>query len=147
MINQNVDSGTPAIIDLTGQLNLDEKRGVTVDRLIIDMVSVDIAFDGVEALSQMDIGIGVGEDDAFNVNALPDPNSRDDRPAMGWMWRTRVMQVTGATWVKRAVFRGDMKSSRKLNGGVLYLHGIQGDIIATATNRLIGIIRTHYLLP
>jgi len=149
VVSQNVNPATPAVIDLMAQLNLDERRGITADRLIIRLWFSDVAAAAQAGISTLDLGIGVSSNEAFalGITALPNPNTRDDRPALGWMFRTRVLMVE--TTVNRLVteLKEDIRASRRINSGTLTLVAEQLDIVGAVTVRMAGIVRTHYLLP
>ncbi len=111
-------------------------------RLIANDIDVNVT-----TQTQGSFGIGVTSLEAFSANALPDPQTASEQPARGWLWRESVVGSyerkagVAAMWTfPEMVF--DMRSSRRVDRGVCYLNGFQGNVSNTASSwRLVGLIR------
>jgi len=102
----------------------------------------------VSSTQAVDLGIGVSAPEAFIANVLPDPNQDLESPARGWLWTDRLLtsfsnsSTFGIELYERAEVRFDIRSSRKVDKGVLYLNGLSSNIDnSPMTTRLTGRIR------
>jgi len=129
-------------------LNLTASDTITTMRIIgkLKLILADIDTN-ITTQVQADFGIGVTSTEAFTSNALPDPQTPSEQPARGWLWRDSVVgsyeRASGvsATWDFPEI-RFDMRSSRRVDRGVCYLNGFQGNVTNTASSwRLVGLIR------
>ena len=96
----------------------------------------------------VNLGIGVASVEAFTANVLPDPSSPSESPPRGWLWVDELVQLysNSATFgVEVYSFpevRFDIRSSRKVDRGVLFLNGRSISLGNTGESvRLVGRIR------
>ena len=144
-------SGGSDNVDLFPGLSRDERRGITVVRLLIDLQVSPLVLDGVNAQQLAMMGIGVSSFEAFAVaGALPDPNQETDRPPRGWLWRSvlKVAHVPDAL-VMPVRAQADVRAKRRVDDGVLFLRIINVDRTGVTPFEIAvdGLIRVLYLLP
>jgi len=100
----------------------------------------------VDNISVVDLGIGVTSQEAFAAQVLPDPHA-NEQPPRGWLWKDRSAAVYGnnsgtiESW-NYPVMRFDIRSSRKVDRGILFLNGRSAFTVGVAFSwRLVGHIR------
>ena len=129
----------------------------TVDTLtVVRMVGGFQAFmasdSEVETFQIIDCGIGVASLEAFNVGvaALPDVDVSTDYPPRGWLYRARrvggqalpTAATPTAMWRMDATFNFDVRSMRKIDKGVLYMHVLSTNLDGSGgTMKLVGLVR------
>ena len=102
----------------------------------------------VDALSIVDLGIGVSSVEAFAQGAasLPDPTTETEYPPRGWLYvdTKPVWQQAESTGVinHAAQFKFDLGAMRKIDKGRLFLTMEQNDILVGGSMRVIGRVRT-----
>ena len=143
-------SGGSDTEDLFPALSRDERRGITVVRMLIDLAVTPETLSGVVASQISFMGIGVASFEAFGVDAVPDPDVETDRPARGWLWRTSLVVLDDPdTIVQPMRVQADVRSKRRVDDGVLFLRMINTDRtgITPFSIQVTGIVRVLYLLP
>jgi len=149
LINEAATSGFGDEVDLVGDLSQQDRRGITVVRLVIDLSILPTITSGVIGSQIFDLGIGVASEDAFVAGALPDVNVATDRPPRGWLWKTRVVVTDDTTTTMNPVrVMGDIRAKRRVDAGILFLRTLNTNLSGTAfAVNMAGLIRTVYLLP
>ena len=110
-------------------------------RVAVYQQNIDGAGSGVNAV---DMAIGLGAEEAFNANVLPDPQVQAEYPTLGWLWKDRLWVVRSEPGLPQAFMSTwfDVGAQRKVDKGVLYLVAFNNLIEATGvTVRFSGIIR------
>ena len=113
-------------------INAPASDTITVTRIIGDFMVVTGALNESEFGSHMDVGIGVINQEAFDLGTgvgIPNPTVEDSTPPRGWLYANRkpIMQSipSGATpaamWRVNAHFKFDLRGQRKVDKGVLYM--------------------------
>ena len=149
VLADDVALGAQVAVDMTPALTADEGKGMTVTRVIavLDMISTTVA--GAWGVQRVTFGMGVIDRDAFGVGAFPDPNTQDDEPAGGWLYRSScavAQNGTGAQVIYSCRF--DTRAQRKMGNGQLALIWNNDAILGTAfTVRVLGLTRSLMLLP
>ena len=140
-------------INLTTQVIDPEKRGYTLVRMIMDIYLFASPPGTVSGRQLMSLGVAVVSDDAFASGAagLPDPDSEEDYPVGGWVWRTRLPvfdETLGAGIVQPVHIEKDLRAMRKLDRSTLALL-VRNDVGegTTFAVQIIGLTRTLYKLP
>ena len=149
LFDSTVLSGGAASPTLMVGLTRDESRGLTITRMIGELSFASNTIAGAFGNQIIDIGIAILDRDAIAASAHPDPNSVEDEPPSGWLYRNRIrVGQNGAGAPTIYVVRFDMRAQRKLNGGQVEL--ILQSTTSTGTAFTVdfsGIIRTLVLLP
>ena len=96
----------------------------------------------------VNLGIGVSAEEAFTANVLPDPVTPGESPARGWLWVDQLVilysnsATFGVETYRYPEVKFDIRSSRKVDRGTLYLNGRSETLGNTAESvRLVGRIR------
>ncbi len=135
--------------DLMPALSQDERRGLTIVRLLIDLAVTPSPTNGVVGTQTSLMGIGVASFEAFGAGVVPDSNVETDRPARGWLWRSSLVILDDADNVVPSMrVQADVRAKRRVDDGVPFLNMVNQDRTGTAfTIRVTGIVRVLYLLP
>ena len=99
---------------------------------------------------EIDIGIGLVEQDAFAVSEVPEPAVALDAPIRGWLWRDKLLSFSGTTTSLTIAteVRLDLHGQRKLGTGELVMIWDSSQVSGTSHDTtLIGIIRTLWKMP
>jgi len=126
---------------LDNNLTIQELRGVTLIRTIIDLQVMTTTEGGVEGISSIFAGIGVSSREAFaaGTGALPSPDVNTDKPTLGWVWRSPGVQPR---------WQVDIRAARVLNNGRLYLVMQNTNIAGTGFSiQIVGMIRCFVKAP
>ncbi len=105
---------------------------ITVTRIIGDFMVFAGALDENELSANVDCGIGVINQEAFDLGTgvgVPNPTVEDSTPPRGWLYASRQLALqtlpTGGTptgvWRQNAHFKFDLRGQRKVDKGVLYM--------------------------
>ena len=128
-----------------------EKRGCTVVRVIPHLYIMPATVGVVSGVQAVSLGIGLVSDDAFAAGVFPEPNSDDDFPVSGWMYRDTfaVKDETLATGpIPPIELYRDLRVQRKLDRSSMCLMMINQGIEGSTFNvMLIGVVRVLYKLP
>ncbi len=129
---------------------------LTVTRIIGDFKATFAAADEDEARLAVDCGIGVINQEAFDLGTgvgIPNPTVEDSTPPRGWLYAARQMVLQalppGATpaamWRETAHFHFDLRGQRKVDKGVLYMW-LEQNVSSGAgqTLSVVGRIRTLF---
>ena len=148
LINRATSSGTQDTpIDLLVDFPATDVK--TVTRLIGDIAFFpddrNAAIDGV---MQIDLGIGVGSQEAFTALVVPDPNVQAEYPTIGWLYiTTRVVIFNNSSGTTERLIvpeiHFDVGANRKVDKGILYL--VWNNTVADATGftvRAVGRVRS-----
>ena len=141
-----VDSVAMTAVNLLA--NMTASDTITTMRIVgrLRLCRDNLATD-VENVTHGAFGIGVAALEAFTANVLPDPEAQEDAPARGWLWRDCAIgcyakQANQSPALDFPEYRFDIRSSRKVDRGVLYFNGRQSFIGGVAqTWRINGLIR------
>jgi len=149
LLDDTTPSGVQSRFNLMSALDIDERQGITIVRQLITLTIMPSPTNGVVGVQRCDMGIGLVSADAFTAAVMPDPDDATDRPVGGWLWRTRLGILDDSTQVPvPGLVNVDSRAKRRMSGGELSLivnnSGAQGTAF---TIRIVGIIRTLYLLP
>ena len=93
------------------------------------------------------MGIGIASQDAFAAGVFPDPDTQQDEPQRGWIWRDDYL-VQDSTNTLPPILRVsfDLHSQRKIDRGELYYVVDNNLVVGTAFNiRVKGLIRQLFL--
>ena len=101
-----------------------------------------------DTVQQIDVGIGVGSQEAFTAGVVPDPNVQADYPTIGWLYiTTKMMVINNSSGTLEGFhfpeWHFDVGANRKVDKGVLYLavHNTGADG-GGAQIRIIGRVRS-----
>ena len=149
LVNVSIADGARNVVDLMGGLTADETRHWTLIRTIFDLYMGSNTVAGAWGTLIADIGIGVASREAFEAVILADPDVVDDRPARGWIYRTRcAVTQNGVGHLLYQRCTGDMRVGRRIDDGVLFLHSAVNLLTGTTfTVQQFGIVRALWLLP
>ena len=152
--NQLGTTSSMIAVDLLVNLNQDAHTVVTVTRMLIDLVIYpDGMVNAVSGGQNTDLGIAVLSNEAQAAGAIPEPSNSADIPALGWMWRARMVTLnqqdsgTAEMW-KFPHLQLDLRAQRIVRRGqTLRLMGDNAVSSGTGfTCRIAGMIRTLVLL-
>ena len=111
VFNQILPESTNTAISLSTNILDDEKKGMTVIRMLIDLQFFALSVNTKALLSG---GIYIVESDALAVLALSDPSHADEQP--GWTWRWSTVLSSDSTSISRQHVTADVHSMRKFPG-------------------------------
>ena len=143
-INETVTLADQTVVQLDNLLLPEFKKGVTLVRLILELVCVAIT---AGAGSRLHAGITIVTQDAFAALAIPEPGDSGDE--VSWLWRqigkpvftSVVNDSSQSVTVSR-----DLKSKRRYPGEDYNLTLVMDAVGASSVN-VDGLIRLYYLLP
>ena len=151
MLNQTLADNSQDIQGLMVNVSDPEKRGCTLIRTLVHVQYLATAPGTVSGVNLVHYGIALVSDDAFAASIVPDSESGDDFPVLGWVFRdtTTVVDETLATGPIAPVdVRLDLKSARKLDRSSLVWIAKsvsrEGTVFAVQQT---GIVRCLYKLP
>ncbi len=129
--------------------NLTAADTITAMRIVGHLKVIPESLDTNVVFQQaVDLGIGVSSVESFAANVLPDPNSPSESPPRGWLWTDRMVclysnsATFGIELYSIPEVRFDIRASRKVDRGNLFLNGASITLGNTAENvRLVGRIR------
>ncbi len=113
IINLGIAASASVFTDLLGGVAEDEKKGLTVTRVIYEWTVRPLTVDVSGAV--IAFGMGVFNDDAIAAFSLPDPADAGDE--FSWyMWSARNEITTSVLndFAQARTFRGDFRAQRKL---------------------------------
>ncbi len=142
---------TQVIDDLLETLSPNDT--ITAVRLVIRLHCVPQNLsDNIDGGTRIDFGIGVAALEAFNANAIPDPDVAGDVPARGWLWRSTMIAVANSVTGPPAhdvyfgtTLEADVRAMRKVDRGKLYLVMRSGPTVVSGSylpTAVIGLVRT-----
>jgi len=151
LVDTTVSNNGQTQLSLTGDLEANEKRGLTLARTIIHLFGLPAAIGIADGVQTMDLGIGVIEPDAAVAGALPDVDDAGDQPGRGWVWRDRIIMVDetpAENFYIPIELKYDIRSMRVLYHNTLLLIIDSSPQQGVAfTMDLTGIIRCMFLQP
>ena len=124
--------------------------GVTLMRTILVWTWGLTVHDSGEGSQMIDVGIGIGSQEAVAAGTVPDPDTETEFPPRGWIYRARH-RIAGFAADQPVVdflrIDKDIRSRRRLENGEAYLTFINNPSEgATSTIRLVGITRMLWLI-
>ena len=140
-VNQTLASGGAFQDGLDGAIDPDEKKGLTLTRMIIDLTANLTAAGAGGTLS---LGIYVCEQDAFAAGAISDCGDENEQP--GWAWRAHrpIYSSNVNDHSQASLIQADVSSQRKYPGEDYSLI-LVGELPASANSvNLDGMIRQLY---
>ena len=147
VLNVEVDAaGDRSALD--GGLSQADAQGLTLTRCIGDLSIYSNTVAGAWGVQDVAIGIGMSSREAFTAETLPSPNSLNEEPARGWVYKNIVaasQNGVGGQIVTRVLF--DIRAKRRLDSGRMFIKIVNVDIIGTAFDvRVRGLVRSLFLL-
>ena len=144
LVDVGVAVNSQAIVGLSTALVPADSARATVIRTILQLNMHSNTVAGAFGIQMIDMAIGIASQEAFLASVLPDPNVSTDKPARGWLWRTRqVVTQNGAEAPIGRDIEADIRGARKIENGELYLiinsTGLVGTNFTTAVT---GLVRT-----
>ena len=137
-------------LNLLGNLDADAKRGVTVTRIIMCYSIFPTIIANESGDQVVDVGIGVSSKEAFDAGALSEPESEQEHPVRGWLYRCRHVAGNRADlgYNGRIDVQRDIRAQRKIDTGELFLVTSNTALSGTATSmRMAFIFRVLLKLP
>jgi len=144
LVNETVGSGTQGVVPLSTALVAADSARATVIRTIVRLYTMSTSVAGAWGTQVVDMAIGIASQEAFTASVLPDPNVDTDKPARGWLWRTRVVQFQNGVGTMIATeLVADIRGARKIENGELYLIIVNSAGLGTSfSTRTTGLVRT-----
>ena len=129
--------------DLLAGLTSTETK--TVVRIIGGLNFEYAPTDDTEGTNALHIVIGAASREAFDLGTLPDADATADYPTQGWLYATTwlISQTVGATGLHRTNARVefDLRASRKIDRGVLYMTLLNIASVGGRTLQVTGRVR------
>ena len=147
-INFSVASGSTVLVNLSlGGIELD----VTLVRTIFCLRMMAVA-DGISANQMLiSLGVGVTGAEAFiaGASAVASPAVAGEDPTMGWLFKCMYwLSEADSSSFGMVELDKDIRTARKIGQGVPFLRfENQPGAGAVFTTRLVGLVRTLYMLP
>ena len=149
LLSISVASGAGSTQSLMGSVTPNESEGETIVRCIGDLWLFSTTVAGAWGAEQVDIGIGVVAQEAFAAGVTSDPNTADEEPRGGWIYRHRCVvgqNGAGAQFILHCPF--DIRSARKIDGDELFVRFNMTNAIGTSfAVGVVGLIRALIKLP
>ena len=149
-LDVSLASTTGQTQSLMGTIDVDERRGMTVTRIIMCLYLMPNPVGGVSGVQKLSLGIGSASQEAFLAGAIPDPEVAVDFPQRGWLYRCTHAVVDGleASGTTPLGIREDLHAQRKVDTGEMYLRMRNENAQTTAfAVRVLGTIRMLVKLP
>ena len=147
--NVVVASGVQLISTMMEGVGIQESRGMTVTRMIMDMHYGTATVGGAHGTEIISVGICVVSQEVFAAGVGLDPLVAAEDPVRGWLYKAVFMigqSVNGGIDIKDRIF--DIRAQRKLEGGELVLiHNTTAGGGTSFSTVLTGSIRTLVRLP
>ncbi len=142
-LGMTVTSGGQQNQSLMGAVTNIEARRYTCIRMFVRIECHSNSVAGAYGVQQLDIGIGITSVEAFNAGVLPDPNVDNDKPAKGWMYRTKLLVGQNGVGVNPIYsVMADVRAARKIERGELFIVVNSGSTVGTTfTMTVSGLIR------
>ena len=121
VINTSIASGSQDSQTLLGTLDEDEALGMTVTRILVSLYAMPLARFVARGEQALSLGIGIIDREAFGAGVLPDPETSDDQPIGGWMFRERLFvrdDTTTSAIEPTPLLKYDLKGQRKVGRGI-----------------------------
>jgi len=149
LLSASIASGAQSLLSLmTGVAPVNVRRQTLVRTLVmLSFQSESVA--GAWGTQTLDVGIGITSQEAFAAGVVADPNSANDQPSRGWIYRTRkVVAQNGAGSPVMFDVTADIRSQRKLDDGECFLVVNNSAALGTAFSvRMSTLVRQLWLLP
>jgi len=152
MVSKDIAVSSQQHFGLIEQFTKDQLRmgQVTLLRTIIGMDCAAVIHDSGEGSSTLSIGIGVASQEAFLAGTLPDPNTANDFPPKGWIFRARGRVFAfpaGAPQVYSWRIDRDIRARRVLDNGEPYMI-LTNDVneSSSVVLRVTGLVRCLWLV-
>ena len=142
-------NGGQTHISLMGTVTPNESEGETLVRTIGELGLFSTTVAGAYGVQRVDIGIGLASQEAFAAGVLPDPNTADEEPRGGWLYRYQCLVAQNGTGTNIIYHcRFDIGAMRKIDGDELYIIVNNGNLLAaTFTVQVTGLVRCLIKLP
>ena len=143
VVDTDIVTAGEDVVDLMGSFDVDERRGMTITRILLCLYIIANSHGAVDGVQTLDMGIGVASQEAFAAGILSNPNVATEFPLRGWLYRCRHVVIDDSTpGYPSPVVKEDLHAMRKLDTGqafmVLVNTANQG---TTFTISVIGTIR------
>ena len=151
LVDLDVSSGAQIGLDLTATLEDNERRGLTLTRTLVHLVTAGKEITEVSpGHNVVDLAIAMIDADALTASAFPDPNTGTDEPGRPWVWRDRVFvrhdAASGQIFFPEV--RVDLRAQRKMGNSRTVLIAVSTFIVGSTFSVTVhGLIRCGYLLP
>ena len=137
-------------LSLLNNLDADARRGATLTRMIMCYSFFPTIIANESGDQMLDIGVGVASKEAFDAGALSEPESEQEHPMTGWVYRCRHVAGNRADlgYNGRIDVQRDIRAQRKLDTGDLFMVTSNTALSGTASSmRMVFIIRCLLKLP
>ena len=143
IVNSAVTTGTQERIDMMGTFDVDERRGMTVMRLLLCLYLAPNPLGAVNGIVVMNMGIEVVSQEGFGAGVVPDPGSATEFPLRGWLYRCQHAVLDDPTpGYPTPVIREDLHAMRRLDTGSVIMVLDAATVQGTAFNiRVMGLMR------
>ena len=124
-------------------------RRQTLVRTIIELRAYSSSVAGAWGTQRLSLGIGITSQEAFAAAVVADPNTSNDQPSRGWIFRTQIVLSQNGEGAQ-VVFdiRGDIRSQRKLDDGECFIViNNTTDLGISFSVNVTGLVRQLWLLP
>ena len=149
VLDTDIVTGGEDLVDLMAGMDTDERRGMTVTRMLLCLYVIANPHGAVDGVQVVDLGIGVASTEAFAAGVVSNPNVNTEFPIRGWLYRCRHVVIDDSTpGYPSPVIKEDLHAMRKIDTGTAFLVIVntpnQG---TTFTVSVIGTIRMLVKLP
>jgi len=152
-VQLSLASGAQGNDTLVGDLDQTQIRGLTLLRTLLHIWCYPTTIGGADGAQQIDLGIGVLSREAQIGGVFPDPDTPEDAPARGWVYRDQgpVFDNTAAEsfYGSPLEFKADIRAMRKLDqSGTVSIIVDNNPVSGTAfTVRVRALVRCLYMFP
>ena len=131
---------TLAPLDILFDLGATRLDTITIVRLVGYFgLSHEALLTPVDGIQRIDVGIGVASEPAFASGNVPEADISTEYPPRGWLYATtrRILMDTSIGTAFLPEWEFDMRASRKLDKGILYLTLSNNNVIGAGQAVLI----------
>ena len=148
-LSRTVANGGQDQVSLMGSGDLADFRGATLIRTIVRLNICSTTVAGAFGVQRASQGIGVASREAQVGGVVPDPDTADDAPARGWIWRnSRMIAQNGIGAVVVFDAYADIRAARKVDNGAVFLITENFAVTGTTFNLHVeGLIRLLFKAP
>ncbi len=149
IIDTVITNGSEDIRSIMGSFDPDERRGMTITRILMCLYLIPSPNGAVVGVQLADVAIGNASQEAFAAGVVPNPQTAGEFPQRGWLYRCRHAVVDDSTpGYPSPVIREDLHAQRKIDTGEPYLVITNNTAEGVAFSiRVIGTIRMLLKLP
>ena len=141
---------TELTVVLTTGIPDNELKGMTLVRILLQLTALPANIGDDDGVMRLSMGIGIAGQEAIQTSgqAIASPQTEDEFPSSGWLYRNSVVVIGDPTpGFPVPIIDKDIRAQRKLLYGAPYIRFHNSTLQITAfSTEVVGVIRCLYLL-